>query len=154
KMQKLVPLLPDDAALLGDLAWKASQASQTAVACTLYDRVLALPIPDDSDVRRTYLRTINNACVRAHAAKAFDAAVRLADRVQPVAHENPYIFHSAACAYAAVGDYAKAFEQVKLAIHHDYDHLGKVENDTDLGQLLEWPEFRALFREWHARQER
>jgi suppressor of fused len=154
KMAKLVPLLPDDASLLGDLAWKASQASHVAVAGTLYERVLALPIPDDTDTRRNYLRTINNACVRAHAAKAYDAAVRLADRVQSVAHENPYIFHSAACAYAAVGNYAKAFEQVKLAIHHEYDHLGKVENDTDLGQLLEWPEFRALFRDWHARQER
>jgi hypothetical protein len=96
---------------------------------------------------------MNNACVQAHAAKAYDTAVRIADRAQPVAHENPYIYHSAACAYAAVGDYAKAFEQVKLAVEHDYDHLSKVETDTDLGPLLEWPEFKALFRDWRARQE-
>ena len=96
---------------------------------------------------------MNNACIQAHAAKAFDTAVKIADRAQPVAHENPYIYHSAACAYAAVGDYAKAFEQVKLAVQHDYDHINKVEVDGDLGPLLEWPEFKALFREWHARQE-
>ena len=42
---------------------------------------------------------------------------------------------------------------MKLAIEHDYDHLQKVEVDDDLGQLLEWPEFKALFRDWHARQE-
>ena len=79
--------------------------------------------------------------------------MRIADRAQPVAHENPYIYHSAACAYAAVGDYAKAFEQVKLAVEHEYDHLGKVEVDNDLGPLLEWPEFKELFRDWHNRQE-
>ena len=47
----------------------------------------------------------------------------------------------------------EAFEQVKLAVAHDYDHLGKVEVDADLGPILEWPEFKALFRDWHARQE-
>ena len=32
-------------------------------------------------------------------------------------------------------------------------HVEGVEVDTDLGPLLEWPEFKALFRDWHARQE-
>jgi hypothetical protein len=115
--------------------------------------VLAMPIPEDGQDRTNYLRAMNNACIQAHAAKAYDAAVRIADRAQPVAHENPYIYHSAACAYAAVGDLARAFEQVKLAVAHDYDHLNKVEVDSDLGALLEWPEFKTLFRDWHARQE-
>jgi tetratricopeptide (TPR) repeat protein len=153
KLTKLAPLLPDDVNLLSELAYKSVQGSQREVAITLYDRVLALPIPDDGDERTNYLRALNNACVQAHAAKAFDAAVRIADRAQPVAHENPYIFHSAACAYAAVGDYHRAFEQVKLAVSHDYDHLPKVETDSDLGPILEWPEFKALFRDWRARQE-
>ncbi len=119
----------------------------------LYDRVLAQPIPEDEPERTNYLRALNNACIQAHAAKAYAAAVKIADRAQPVAHENPYIYHSAACAYAAVGDYAKALEQVKLAIEHEYDHVHKVEVDSDLGALLDWPEFKALFRDWHARQE-
>ena len=36
---------------------------------------------------------------------------------------------------------------------HGYEHLSKVEVDADLGALLEWPEFKTLFRDWHARQE-
>lgn len=150
---RLVPIAPDDITVLADLAWRASEADQRDAASALYDRILAMPVPDDADERVAYLRALNTACVQAHAAKAYGAAVRIAERAQPIAHENPYIFHAAACAYAAVGDYAKALEQVKLAIEHEYDHVHKVEVDSDLGPLLEWPEFKALFRDWHARQE-
>jgi tetratricopeptide (TPR) repeat protein len=153
KLSVLVPLLPAKVSLLSSLGWLAIKADRRDEALAIYDRLLDLPIPDEGEERTNYLRALNNACVQAHAAKAYDAAVRIADRAQPVAHENPYIYHSAACAYAAVGDYAKAFEQVKLAVDHDYDHLGKVEVDSDLGQLLEWPEFKELFRDWHNRQE-
>jgi len=153
KLAKLVPQLPPHVNLLAGLAWKAIQSDQREHALMLYERLLAIPIPDEGDERTNYLRGLNNACVQAHAAKAYDLAVKIADRAQPVAHENPYIYHSAACAYAAVGDYAKAFEQVKLAVEHNYDHLGKVEVDSDLGPILEWPEFKALFRDWHERQE-
>jgi suppressor of fused len=152
KLLKLMLSLPDDAHLLADTAHKALEAGQKDVAFATYQRLLALPIPE-GDTRTGYLQAMNNACVRAHAAKAYELAGKIADRVQPVASENPYIFHAAACAYAALGDHAKAFEQVKLAIATEYPHLGKVEVDTDLGPLLEWPEFKALFREWHARQE-
>ena len=130
-----------------------SAADERDHALALYDRVLELPIPDEGEARTNYLRSLNNACIQAHAVKAFEAAARIADRAQPFAHENPYIYHAAACAYAAVGDLAKAFHQVKLAVEHDYEHLAKVEADHDLGALLEWPEFQALFRDWHARQE-
>ncbi|NVB76969.1 MAG: hypothetical protein HOV81_01120, partial [Kofleriaceae bacterium] len=153
RLGKLVPLLPPNVNLLSTLAFKAIKAKQGEQALALYERLLDLPIPDDGDERTNYLRALNNACVQAHAAKEYDVAVRIADRAQPVAHENPYIYHSAACAYAAVGNYNRAFEQVKLAVAHDYDHLGKVEVDTDLGPILEWPEFKALFRDWHTRQE-
>jgi tetratricopeptide (TPR) repeat protein len=112
----------------------------------LYDRLLALPVPEDGRERRSYVLAINNACVQAHTAKDFETAVRIADRAQAVAHENPFIYHSAACAYAAVGAYEKALEQVKLAIAHDYEHLDKLQRDSDLGELLAWPQFKALFR--------
>ena len=152
-LDKLVPRLPDDAKLLSELAQQAIAAHQRDAALALYDRLVALPIPDDSDERTVYLRALNNACVQAHAAQAFEAAVRIADRAQPAAHDNPHLYHAAACAYAAVHDYAKAFEQVKLAVAHDYEHAAKLETDTDLGPLLEWPELQALFRDWHARRE-
>jgi photosystem II stability/assembly factor-like uncharacterized protein/tetratricopeptide (TPR) repeat protein len=153
RMTKLVPLLPGDVTLLADLAYRAIQAERRADSLALYDRLLSLPLPDEGDERTSYLRALNNACIQAHAAKAYELAVKIADRAQPIAHENPYIYHSAACAYAATGDYAKALEQVRLAVEHDYEHLAKVEIDGDLGPLLEWPEFKALFRDWHARQE-
>ncbi|MEP6860292.1 MAG: suppressor of fused domain protein [Deltaproteobacteria bacterium] len=153
RMAKLVPVLPANVTLLAKIAHDAIQADERDHALALYDRVLELPIPDEGEARINYLRSLNNACIQAHAVKAYDAAARIADRAQPFAHENPYIYHSAACAYAAVGDLAKAFHQVKLAVAHDYEHLAKVENDRDLGHLLEWPEFQALFRDWHARQE-
>jgi len=153
RMARLVPVLPANVTLLAKIAHDAIQADERDHALALYDRVLELPIPDEGEARINYLRSLNNACIQAHAVKAYDAAARIADRAQPFAHENPYIYHSAACAYAAVGDLAKAFHQVKLAVEHDYEHLAKVENDRDLGHLLEWPEFQALFRDWHARQE-
>jgi photosystem II stability/assembly factor-like uncharacterized protein len=153
RLARLAPLLPDDVNLLSELAWKAIQAEHPAQAIAVYERLLVLPIPDRGDERTNYLRALNNACVQAHAGKAYELAARIADRAQPLAHENPYIYHSAACAYAAVGDYAKAFEQVKLAVAHEYDHLQKVEVDRDLGPILEWPEFKALFEDWRARQE-
>ncbi|HWO21991.1 MAG TPA: suppressor of fused domain protein [Kofleriaceae bacterium] len=153
KMARLVPLLPDGVSLLAELAKKSLAAEQRDSALALYDRLLALPIPDDGEDRMDYLRAMNNACVQAHAARAYDAAVRIADRVQPVAHENPHLYHAAACAYAAAGELERAFEQVKLAVRHGYEHLSKMEVDGDLGPLLERPEFKALFRDWHARQE-
>jgi tetratricopeptide (TPR) repeat protein len=153
RLDRLAPLLPEDVNLLSELAWKAIQAEHPAQATAIYERLLELPIPGRGDERANYLCALNNACVQAHAGKAYDLAARIADRAQPVANEYPYIYHSAACAYAAVGDYAKAFEQVKLAVAHEYDHLHKVEVDRDLGPILDWPEFKALFEDWRARQE-
>jgi tetratricopeptide (TPR) repeat protein len=152
-MPALSRVMPMSVQLYANLAYKAIQAGRRDEALSLYDRLLAFPVPEDGDDRTNYLRAMNNACVQAHAAKAYELAVRIADRAQPYAHENPYIYHSAACAYAAVGALTKAFEQVKLAVEHDYDHLEKVEVDTDLGEILEWPDFKALFRDWRARKE-
>jgi tetratricopeptide (TPR) repeat protein len=151
---RLVAELPSSVNLLSTVAYKAIEAERTDAALALYDRLLELPVPDDDSVERTnYLRAINNACIQAHEVKAHDLAVRIADRAQPYASENPHIYHSSACAYAAVGNLAKAFEQVKLAVEHDYEHLDKLEVDVDLGPLLEWPAFQALFRDWRARKE-
>jgi thioredoxin 1 len=94
----------------------------------------------------------NNACVHAHAKKDYARARAIADRAQVYAAENPYIYHAAGCAYAAVGDLRAALEQVKEALAKGYDHVEKVENDADLGELLQWPEFKQLFLTWRAEQ--
>jgi len=154
RMAKLVPVLPANVTLLAKIASDAIRADEREHALALYDRVLELPIPDEGEARTNYLRSLNNACIQAHAVKAYEAAARIADRAQLFAHENPYIYHAAACAYAAVGDLAKAFHQVKLAnrarLRASREGRGR---SRILGSLLEWPEFKALFRDWHARQE-
>ena len=78
--------------------------------------------------------------------------MELADGGQPYGQENPYIFHSAACAYAAVGEIDRALEQVSRAIEHEYEHAEKMETDNDLAPLQKDPRFSALFRDWRTRR--
>jgi hypothetical protein len=141
--------VPDDVDALCALAGTAVAASQRAHALALFERLLALPIPDGGDARGNYLHALDQA----RAIEAFDIAARIADRAQPIGPQHPDLFHSAARAYAAVGEYGKAFQQVKLAFEHDYSRLGQVETDEHLGPVRELPEFKALFQDWHARQD-
>jgi photosystem II stability/assembly factor-like uncharacterized protein/tetratricopeptide (TPR) repeat protein len=153
RMPALVAALPGDALLLAELAFAALQAGQPAHAAALYERLVALPVPAAEAARARHLRALDEACVQAHAARAYDAAVRIAELAQPFAPEHPTIFHSAACAYVAIGDYPRAFAQITLAVEHEYAHVASVEHDPDLGPILDWPEFKALMRDWRARQE-
>jgi tetratricopeptide (TPR) repeat protein len=142
-------MIPDDVDALCALAGTAVAASQREHALALFERLLALPIPDGGDARGNYLHALDQA----RAIEAFDIAARIADRAQPIGPQHPDLFHSAARAYAAVGEYGKAFQQVKLAFEHDYARLGQVETDEHLGPVRELPEFKALFQDWHARQD-
>ncbi len=153
RLPRFVSLLPDSIPLLAKLAYHAAKANMRDQAITLYERVVALPMPDDGDERTEYLRALNNLCIHLHAAGQLEAAALVADRAQPVAHENPFIYHAAACAYVGVGDFARAVQQVRLAIEHRYENLADLEHDADLGSLRDMPEFQAAFRDWHARQE-
>ena len=94
----------------------------------------------------------NNACIHAHALGDYPLAVELADGGQPFGPENPYIYHSAACAYAAVGQIDRALAQVGKAIEHEYEHAEKMETDNDLAPLQKDPRFSALFRDWRTRR--
>jgi len=140
--------LPPDAGLLCKLADVAVAASERAHALALFERLLAAPIAD-GEARDAFPRALEHA----RALEAYDVAARLADRAQPLAHDNPDLFHSVARAYAAVGEYAKAFQQVKLAFEHDGARLAQFETDDQLGPVRELPEFKALLLDWHARQE-
>ena len=79
-------------------------------------------------------------------------AVELANGGQRYAPENPYIYHSAACAYAAIGQIDNALVQVQRAIEHEYEHTEKMETDADLSPLQSDPRFPALFNEWRTRR--
>lgn len=119
-------------------------------ALTLLRRVLTLPEPDKSasESRAAMVMAWNNACIHAHALGEYELARQLADGGMPFAEENPHIFHSAACAYAAIGDLPRALASVRNAISHDYEHIEKMETDPDLSPLHADPEFAAIFAEW------
>ncbi len=123
-------------------------------ALAILRRVLSLPVPprEAGEARTALVMAWNNACIHAHALGNYRLAVDLADGGQPYATENPYIYHSAACAYAAVGEIDRAIEQVELAIEHDYEHSEKMETDSDLAPLQGDPRFSQLFREWRTRR--
>jgi hypothetical protein len=152
-LDELLGRLPADPELVPYL-YNASFATERALALAILRAVLALPVPapDAGEARTAVVMAWNNACIHAHALGQFALAVELADGGQPYALENPFIYHSAACAYAAVGDLDRALAQVALAIEHEYEHTEKMETDPDLGPLHADPRFAALFAEWRTRR--
>jgi tetratricopeptide (TPR) repeat protein len=145
--------LPDNKALVPHL-YNTSFSVERPQALAMLRRVLSLPPPDrDAGEARTALvMAWNNACIHAHALGDYELAVELADGGQPFGPENPYIYHSAACAYAAVRQIDRALEQVARAIEHEYEHAEKMETDPDLAPLQRDPRFSALFVEWRTRR--
>ena len=148
-LPQMLALLPPDSRLIPYL-YNSSFTVERPQGLAILRAVLALPAPPKavSEARTAYVMAWNNACIHAHALDLFELAVELAVGGQPYGPENPYIFHSAACAFAAVGDLDRAIEQVRLAIEHDYEHAEKMETDTDLSRLHSDPRFKALFTEW------
>jgi tetratricopeptide (TPR) repeat protein len=145
--------LPREVALVPYL-YNASFAVERPQALQILRRVLSLPEPrrDAGEARTALVMAWNNACIHAHALGDYKLAVELADGGQPFALENPYIYHSAACAYAAVGQIDRAMSQVSLAIEHEYEHAEKMETDSDLAALQGDPRFGQLFVDWRTRR--
>lgn len=145
--------LPSDRALVLHL-YNTSFSVERPQALAILRKVLALPPPerDSGEARTALVMAWNNACIHAHALRDFKLAVELADGGQPFGPENPYIYHSAACAYAAVGQIDRALDQVARAIEREYEHAEKMETDPDLAVLQRDPRFTALFVEWRTRR--
>ena len=153
QLDAVLARLPADPALVPHL-YNASFPVERPVALAILRKVLALPPPpvSASEGRTALVMAWNNACIHAHALGDYPLAVELADGGQPYGPENPYIYHSAACAYAAVGEIDRALAQVTLAIEHDYEHAEKMETDPDLAPLQADPRFAQLFRDWRTRR--
>jgi tetratricopeptide (TPR) repeat protein len=149
----LLARLPTDGALVPYL-YNTSFSVERPQALAILRKVLSLPPPgrDTGEARTALVMAWNNACIHAHALGEYRLAVELADGGQPYGMENPYIFHSAACAYAAVGEIDRALDQVARAIEHEYEHAEKMETDNDLAPLQKDPRFSALFRDWRTRR--
>ena len=153
QLPALLALLPDEVSLVPHL-YNASFSVERPQGLAILRRVLSLPVPakDAGEARTAMVMAWNNACIHAHALGDYRLAVELADGGQRYAPENPYIYHSAACAYAAVGQIDRALEQVSRAIEHEYEHTEKMETDADLSPLHSDPRFPALFNEWRTRR--
>ncbi len=149
----LLARLPNDAALVPHL-YNASFTVDRPHALVILRRLITLPepAPDAGEARTALVMAWNNACIHAHALGDYKLAIELADGGQRFGDENPYIYHSAACAYAAVGQIDRALEQVGRAIEHDYEHAEKMETDADLSPLHSDPRFHNLFVEWRTRR--
>jgi tetratricopeptide (TPR) repeat protein len=145
--------LPDDVALVPHL-YNASFAVERPQALAILRKVLALPepAPDAGEARKALVMSWNNACIHAHALGDYRLAAELADGGQRYAPENPYIYHSAACAYAALHMTDRALDQVARAIEYEYEHTEKMETDADLASLQADPRFPALFIEWRTKR--
>jgi tetratricopeptide (TPR) repeat protein len=153
QLQTLLAKLPNDVGLVPHL-YNASFSVDRPLALAILRRVLTLPEPpkEAGEARTALVMAWNNACIHAHALGDYKLAVELADGGQRYAPENPYIYHSAACAYAAVGQIDRALEQVARAIEHEYEHTEKMETDADLSPLHMDPRFPALFNEWRTKR--
>jgi tetratricopeptide (TPR) repeat protein len=149
----LLGRLPGDRALVPFL-YNTSFSVERPQALAILRKVLSLPVPEREagEARTALVMAWNNACIHAHALGDYKLAVELADGGQPFGPENPYIYHSAACAYAAVGEIDRALQQVAKAIEHEYEHAEKMETDPDLAVLQRDPRFGALFIEWRTRR--
>ena len=145
--------LPREISLVPYL-YNASFAVERPQALQILRRVLSLPEPkrEAGEARTALVMAWNNACIHAHALGDYKLAVELAEGGQPYAPENPYIYHSAACAYAAVGQIDRAIAQVAHAIEHGYEHSEKMETDPDLSVLQADPRFAQLFVDWRTRR--
>lgn len=152
-LSKILDLMPETAALVPHL-YNASFSVDRPEALKILRRVITLPEPakGTGEARTALVMAWNNACIHAHALGHYELAVELADGGQKFAAENPYIYHSAACAYAASGQIDRAIAQVALAIEHDYEHSERMETDPDLAALASDPRFAALFVDWRAKR--
>jgi hypothetical protein len=114
-------------------------------ALPFVELMFAMKLPARGSERRDRLAAMNNALVAAFAAKEKTRAARWSDVAAKYARENPYICHSAACAYVAVGRTKEALALCRIAVETNYDHLDRLRVDRDLGPLRKTPAWKALF---------
>jgi tetratricopeptide (TPR) repeat protein len=139
--------------LIEPLMHQAFVLQNTREALAIYDKILSVPLPEDevSEERENYVRALNNAINAAFITKQLDRAEELSDRAAPLVDENPFITHSAACVYVAVGRIDDALAMVGRALELGYDHIAKMEADDDLAPLRQRPEWTRMFSAWRGK---
>jgi len=150
-LAEVLPLLPARTSLIPHL-YNASFGLERTTSLAILRRIIQLPPPPsgNSESRAAFAMAWNNACIHAHALGDYETAAEIAEGGLPYGDENPYMFHSAACAFAALGNADRALELLTLAIAANYDHIEKMETDPDLAPLFKDPRFTALFKDWRG----
>ena len=145
----ILPMLPPHTSLVPHL-YNASFGLERTTALKILQRIIELPPPPpgNSEARAAFAMAWNNACIHAHALGDYTTAAEIAEGGLAYGDENPYMYHSAACAFAALGDADRALELLSVAIAADYEHIEKMETDPDLAPLFKDPRFSALFKDW------
>src|SRR5262249_51744906 len=94
ELERLLGALPGRDDLPAHLYNACFKVKDEAARMKVLERTMALPPPalDAGPHRTAYTMAFNNACVLAHAKKDFQRAKDIADKAQPYAAENPYIF--------------------------------------------------------------
>ncbi|MBK8241684.1 MAG: hypothetical protein IPK74_39755 [Deltaproteobacteria bacterium] len=90
---------------------------------------------------RVHPFAFNNACVLTHAMKDYPKALAIAEAAQRWAEENPHIFHGAALCLRRGRRVDKAMIRSSARSPATTIDLDKLEQDTDLGELRNWPRF-------------
>jgi thiol-disulfide isomerase/thioredoxin len=146
----ILPRRPEYIPYVYNASFKGGEAERLK----LLEWVIAFPaemIDRNTTAWQGYLMAWNNACISAHALRDYALACSIADAADEYAAFNPYILHSAACAYAALGAYDRALGCIERAAKLEYDHFDKIETDPDLGELLEHPKLKQIFEERRLR---
>ncbi len=109
--------------------------------------IISLPVPKDkrSLDRADYLVAVNNAIIFLCTQGKWKEAAELSDEFIDYVEDNIYIAHSAACAFAHIGERNKALDMVELTVKHDYKHLDLLEFDEDLASIKDDPRFVKAF---------
>ncbi|UCG42798.1 MAG: hypothetical protein JSU73_13210 [candidate division WOR-3 bacterium] len=104
--------------------------------------VLAAVAADETDSRS--VKEILNQATEFYRDREYGRAVELYETVLDSIKDDAHQLYNAACTYSLAGEKQRAIELLKLTIEagwDDYDHMAR---DTDLDNIRDEPEYKAL----------
>lgn len=143
--EALAHLSSEDLGEVFSLTFKVRDQPYVELALLLWITEQPQPFPG-SPRHTSWLRAMNNACLRASQLDDIDEhrALALAERSLAHAPANLSIYHNVACLYCKLDRRAQALHAVHAAAEHNYPRIGDLYDDTDLALIRDDPEFLRL----------
>ncbi|MEZ4362955.1 MAG: hypothetical protein R3B48_22380 [Kofleriaceae bacterium] len=143
--EALARLRPEELSEVFSLSFDVRAQPRLELELLLWVTEQPEPFPDSSR-HTSWLRAMNNACLRASSLDALDEprVLALAERSLAHAPANLSIYHNVACLYCKLGRREQALAAVRSAAEHEYPSLGELATDDDLLLLRDDPEFTRL----------